>query len=166
MTRGSQKFTSFFFFKFLILSSPHPLPSFIHPSILSSFAYSAHSACDCGIEARWSTDTNCYSLYTGIKIQVKKTGKGKKLSYEVICCFCVFFPPYFAMIMTLSAWIMHSRVCPPPPFFLTAMSFFMPLQKHNVLPPSPHFPLLQERYSLRCSWTFLCYILTSGSEYW
>uniref|UniRef100_A0A669CCW8 ArfGAP with RhoGAP domain, ankyrin repeat and PH domain 2 n=1 Tax=Oreochromis niloticus TaxID=8128 RepID=A0A669CCW8_ORENI len=53
---------------------------------------------------------------------------------------------------------MHSRVCPPPFFFFyTVMSFFMPLQKHNVLPPSPHFPLLQEHYSLRCSWTFLLY---------
>lgn len=164
MTRGSQKFTSFFFISHFVFPTPSSL---FHPSIHPFFLRLLGTLC----MWLWDrstvlcvTDTNCYSLYTGIKIQVKKTGKGKKLSYEVICCSCVFFPPYFPMIMTLSAWIMHSRVCPP--LFLTAMSFFMPLQKHNVLPPSPHFPLLQERYSLRCSWTFLCYILTSGSEYW
>lgn len=162
MTRGSQKFTSFFFlnFSFCLPHTLFPLSS-IHPSFLPSLTrHTLHDR---------STVKHRHKLLQFIhrnQNSGQENGKRKKTVIWSHLLFLCFFSSLFCNDNDIISMNNAFSCLPPPPFFLTAMSFFMPLQKHNVLPPSPHFPLLQECYSLRCSWTFLCYILTSGSEYW
>lgn len=103
MARGSQKFTSVL----------HPPTPFIHPFLPLLWTRCRRlwdrTAASCMAIA------SCYILCAGIQIQVKTTREKK----TIMSFFCF---SYFAMIMTLLAWIMQ---CLLPSFFSSHPLFYL-----------------------------------------
>lgn len=110
MARGSQKFTSFFFFN-------------------SSFLRLLRTLCLRDMWRRWYSraevqycawqSPQAITLCTGlqrIKIPVKPVEEGRREKRDM------FFLSYFAMIMTLSTWIMQ---CLQRPLFFPSFFFFI-----------------------------------------